>query len=72
MLAWMLRRRWAMTAVRQAARLKLARLEYVGRGAVAAAARRARAEGAAASVRRAAYRGVHRPWVTPALGRRAL
>ena len=40
-LAWLLRRRWAMTALRENARLKLERLEYVGRGAVAAAERRA-------------------------------
>jgi hypothetical protein len=39
-LAWMLRRRWAMTAVREAARLKLERLELVGRGAAEAIVRR--------------------------------
>ena len=39
-LAWMLRRRWGLTAVREAARLKLDRLEHVGRGAGAAARRR--------------------------------
>ena len=38
-LAWMLRRRWGMTALRENARLKLERLEYVGRGAQAAADR---------------------------------
>ena len=44
-LAWLLRRRWAMTAVRENARLLLARLEHVGRGADRAAARRAVADG---------------------------
>ena len=39
-LAWLLRRRWGLTAVREAARLKLDRLELVGRGAGAAAQRR--------------------------------
>ena len=39
-LAWLIRRRWAMTAVRENARLLLARLEHVGRGAAAAANRR--------------------------------
>ena len=42
-LAWLLRRRWALTAMRENARLKLDRLEHVGRGAVAAANRRASA-----------------------------
>ena len=37
----MLRRRWAMTALRENARLKLERLQFVGRGVVAAAHRRA-------------------------------
>ena len=41
----MLRRRWAMTALCENARLKLERLEYVGRGAPAAIARRATAAG---------------------------
>ena len=36
----MLRRRWALTALRENARLKLERLEFVGRGTAAAAARR--------------------------------
>lgn len=39
-LAWMLRRRWALTVLRENARLKLERLEFVGRGAAAAATRR--------------------------------
>ena len=39
-LAWLLRRRWGMTAMREAARLKLERLEFVGRGAAHAADRR--------------------------------
>ena len=39
-LAWMLRRRWALTALRENARLKLERLEFVGRGAEAAVTRR--------------------------------
>ena len=51
-LAWMLRRRWALTAVREHARLVLARLEYVGRGAGRAAGRRAEAEFGAAAARR--------------------
>ena len=42
-LAWLLRRRWALTAMRENARLKLDRLEHVGRGAAAAADRRATA-----------------------------
>ena len=54
-LAWMLRRRWGLTALREAARLKLERLAFVGRGAGAAADRRiAASEGAAARSRRAA------------------
>ena len=40
-LAWLLRRRWAITALRENARLKLERLQFVGRGAAAAAQRRA-------------------------------
>ena len=64
-LAWSIRRRWAMTALRQNARLKIDRLTYVGQGAAQAARRRqtsqaswaaratARAAGdAAASIRR--------------------
>ena len=39
-LAWLLRRRWGLTALRENARLKLERLELVGRGAAAAASRR--------------------------------
>ncbi len=39
-LAWLLRRRWGLTALRENARLKLDRLEFVGRGATAAARRR--------------------------------
>ena len=54
-LALLLRRRWAMTALRENARLKLERLEYVGRGAAAAAGRSScAAEGSAALTRRAA------------------
>ena len=45
-LAWLLRRRWGMTALRECARLKLDRLELVGRGAAAAASRRAAAASA--------------------------
>ena len=44
-IAWLLRRRWALTALRENARLKLERLEHAGRGAAAAAARRANARG---------------------------
>ena len=47
-IAWMLRRRWGLTALREAARLKLDRLEYVGSGAMAAVERRHRAEEIAA------------------------
>ena len=44
-LVWLLRRRWGLTALRGNARLLLARLEYVGSGAVAAASRRSAAAG---------------------------
>ena len=53
-LAWMLRRRWGLTALRENARLRLDRLEYVGRGAVAAAVRRQHAQDREAARRRAA------------------
>ena len=53
-LAWMLRRRWGMTALRENARLKLERLEFVGRGAQAAADRRSLASAASAARSRAA------------------
>ncbi len=43
-LAWMVRRRWGITALRENARLKIERLAFVGRGAAAAASRRLRAE----------------------------
>ncbi len=39
-LAWILTRRWGLAALRENARLKLDRLEFVGRGAAAAALRR--------------------------------
>ena len=48
-LAWLLRRRWGMTALRENARLKLERLEFVGRGVAAAVARRAAAASSAAA-----------------------
>ena len=48
-LAWMLRRRWALTALRENARLTLERLEFVGRGAAAAAQRRGTAAAVAAA-----------------------
>ena len=58
-LAWLLRRRWALTALRENARLTLERLEFVGRGAAAAAARRnTAAVGAGARARRAATCGL--------------
>ena len=64
-LAWLLRRRWALTALRENARLKLERMEFVGRGAVAAASRRATAAtGEEARARRAAcafHRGPRAP-----------
>jgi hypothetical protein len=64
-LAWLLRRRWGMTAMREAARLKLERLEFVGRGAANAADRRDTASVSnAAAARRAAcsfWRGPRLP-----------
>ena len=58
----MLRRRWAMTAVRENARLLLARLQYVGRRASDTLQRRNNAAGnLAARARRAACLGV-RSW----------
>jgi hypothetical protein len=60
-LLWLMRRRWGLTAVRENARLLLARLEHVGRGAVAAAQRRVVAEDTAARARRAACAGVRGP-----------
>ena len=48
-LAWLLRRRWGMTALRENARLKVERLAFVGRGAAAAALRRQRGEAAHAA-----------------------
>eukprot|EP00973_Karenia_brevis_P022245 3060677-Karenia_brevis.AAC.1 len=60
-LAWLLRRRWAMTAWRKAARLLLDRLQYVGRGAVCASARRDAASEAAAAARRASHWLFSRP-----------
>ena len=55
-LAWLLRRRWALTALRENARLKLDRMEYVGRGAAAAIQRRTLAADAQAHRQRAAAR----------------
>jgi hypothetical protein len=60
-LAWLLRRRWGMTAWRANARLLLDRLEYVGRGAVRASTRRADAMERAAAVRRSAHWLFRRP-----------
>ena len=55
LLAWFYKRRWALAAVRGAARLTLTRLaSAVGRGTAAAARRRAAAESAVAQARRAA------------------
>ena len=60
-LIWMLRRRWGFTAVRENARLLSERLEYVGRGATAAASRRRQSmNDAAAHARRAACRATKR------------
>ena len=53
-LAWLLRRRWGLAAVRENARLLLGRLGHAGRGVEAAEARRAAADGPAARARRAA------------------
>ena len=54
LLAWTLRRRWALTALRENARLKLDRLALVGRGAEAAAQRRLQANTLYAARARAA------------------
>ena len=53
-IAWLLRRRWGLTALRENARLKLERLQYVGRGAAAASQRRALGFEAQAARQRAA------------------
>ena len=53
-MAWLLRRRWGLTALRENAHLKLDRLEFVGRGAVAATQRRTAAAELQASRMRAA------------------
>lgn len=53
-MAWLLRRRWGLTALRENARLKLGRLQYVGRGAAAASQRRALGSEAHAARQRAA------------------
>ena len=69
-LIWLLRRRWGMEAVRSNARLLLGRMEHVGRGAGAAAARRqaAQEEAAARGLRGAGWHarqaGGRRPWLT--------
>ena len=52
-LAWLLRRRWGLTMLRENARLKLDRLEFFGRGALAASRRRASAAEAHAARLRA-------------------
>ena len=52
-LAWLLRRRWGMTAWRATVRLLLDRLQYVGQGAIRANARRAAASDQANAARRA-------------------
>ena len=52
-LAWLLRRRWGLTALQEAARLKLHGLEHVGRGAAEAARRRGNAEATHAARTRA-------------------
>ena len=62
-MAWLLKRRWALTAARENARLTLSRLDHVGRGAQAAIVRRAVAEGHAAKARRAACVGMRGPRV---------
>ena len=54
-IAWMLRRRWGMTAWRSLARLILDRLEYVGAGSMRAHDRRAAASEAATAARRSAH-----------------
>ena len=71
--AWLtlLRRRWGMTALRENARLKLDRLEFVGRGAAAAMCRRqAAAAGAAARARAGAVLDAVRGPRTRGLARR--
>jgi hypothetical protein len=62
-LAWMMRRRWAMIAARENARLTLGRLEYIGRGAYAAARRRASADSSDVRARRASCWGMRGPVV---------
>ena len=60
-MAWLLRRRWGMTAWRSIARLLLDRLEYVGQGSMLAHARRAAASEAADAARRSAHWFFRRP-----------
>ena len=59
-LAWLLRRRWGMCALRENARLFLARLTYVGRGATAAIHRRASASEASLARARSDACGLQR------------
>ena len=59
-LAWLLRRRWALTALRANARLLIDRLELAGRGADQAVARRAHAAANHAARLRAAAVWAHR------------
>ena len=59
-LAWLLRRRWGLTALREAARLKLDRLEQVGPGAAAAFQRRHSARNWHAARQRASAGALYR------------
>ena len=65
-LAWVLRRRWGMTAWRASVRLLLDRLEYVGRGAMQGYRRRTAASEHAAAARRDAQ------WLFRRRGRRPM
>ena len=59
--AWLLRRRWGMTAWKSTVRLLLDRLEYVGNGSMRAHGRRVAASEAAAAARSAAHWLFKRP-----------
>ena len=56
---WLLRRRWGIAACREAARLTLDRLEYVGGGAEAAVRRRNEERQHASAAREAACWHMH-------------
>jgi hypothetical protein len=70
-LACLLKRRWAMMALRGCARLTLGRLELVGQGAAAAKRRRGAATGTLAAARRASCWARRGPVVQRCAGRSA-